>query len=197
LIRVAYPVPPVRQFRLRLELATRRTRRAIEERRRDLRNRDTRSRSNGGLTAAPDTLCEANSLHLRWREDVRHWRTAYNEFEDRYDHLVGLLCLAAHEGVTAKREEAYKEQRVWFLHNYAEVQRELGRYLRTDPSDTTPGLWGRRPCDGYEALFLPGSLDALLAADNGNLIGRLTRTQEALTAWDDSLRRSEQVLEVK
>jgi hypothetical protein len=193
LIRVAYPVPPVRQFRLRLELATRRTRRAIEQRRRDLRGRDTWSR-NGGLTAAPDTFSEANSPNVSWREDICHWRAAYNEFEDRYDRLVGLLCLAAHEGVTAKGEEAYKEQRIWFLQNYTEVQRELGRYLRMDPSDTTPGLWGRRPCDAYEALFLPNSLDAMLNADNGNLIGRLTRTQEALTAWDDSLRRSEQVL---
>jgi hypothetical protein len=122
-------------------------------------------------------------------------RTSYNQFEDRYDRLVGLLCLAAHEGVTAKREEAYRAQRLWFLQNYAQVKRELGRYLQSDPTDTAPGLLGRRPCDAYEALFLPGSLDAMFSADNGNLIGRLTRTQEALTAWDESLRRAEATLD--
>jgi hypothetical protein len=175
-IRVAYPVPPVRQFRLRLELATRRTRRAIEQR------------------SAPHTLREGDALHSRWREDIRLWRASYNEFEDRYDRLVGLLCLAAHEGITPSREDAYREQRLWFLQNYASVKRELGRYLCSDPSDTTPGLWGRRPCDAYEALFLPGSLEGMLAADNGNLIGRLTRTQEALTAWNESLRRAEKAL---
>lgn len=180
MIRIAYPVPPARPFRLRLELATRRTRRAIEQRRRDLRS---------GEVFPP------KALPPRWQDEIRLWRLSYNQFEDRYDRLVGLLCLAAHEGVTAKREEAYREQRLWFLQHYAPLKRELGRYLQSDPTDTAPGLLGRRPCDAYEALFLPGNLEAMFSADNGDLIGRLTRTQEALTAWDESLRSAEAALD--
>lgn len=130
----------------------------------------------------------------RWRGTVVHAREAYDQFEDRYEDLIGLLFSAAHEGITRKREEGYREKRAWFLKNYAEVKRELARYLTSDPDDTAPSLWGRRTCDAFEALFLPANLKTMLGTDGGHVIGRLNRTQAALTAWDNDIRHSEAAL---
>jgi hypothetical protein len=105
--------------------------------------------------------------------------------------LVAVLCLAAQEGVTPEREARYREQRTWFVKNYAGVKSELGRFMDTDESDTAPGMWGRRSCDAFEALFLPTTLQGMLTADNGHLIGRLMRTQNAMMAWDERLSSAE------
>jgi hypothetical protein len=169
------------QIRLRLELATRRTRRALEERRRALR-------------AASEARREARDvyLRLRWREDLLRERRAFEGFYEQYDALVGLLCLAAQEGVTPGAEEEYRTLRAWFCARYPAIKPALSAHLQSDPNDALlPGPWGRRACDGFEALFLPPTLDAMFAADGGNLIGRLMRTQAAVTGWQESIARRE------
>ncbi len=171
MIRTAYPVPPMKQLSLRFELATRRTRRALEQRRRTLIV-DTK---------APRAAQE-DYLHLRWREDLEREQAAFTAFYERYDTLVGLLCLAAHEGNNAETEEEYREHRTWFTANYADVKRSLALHLESDESDTFPTRFGRRACDAFEALYQPPTLHSLLENDGGTLIGRMMRTQNALEA---------------
>jgi hypothetical protein len=170
----------VRQFRFSLELVTRRTRRAFEERRRALRS---------GAALSPPTPAEVT----RRRESAARVRTLYISFEEHYDDLVGLLCVAAQEGVTPGRESEDRERRRWFVSHYAQVKPEVSRFLQADTSDSTPSLWGHRSCDAFEALFLPGSIGAVLSADGGNLIGRLIRTQTALADWEETLHRADEV----
>lgn len=181
MIRTSYPVPPMTQIRLRVELATRRTRRALEQRRRDLRA-DAEARR-----AARDDY-----LRLRWREDLVRERAAFDAFYDQYDALVGLLCLAAHEGLEPRMEAEYTERRAWFCARYPKMKLLLAAHLQNDTSDTLPGLWGRRSCDAFEALFYPGTIAEMLESDGGNLIGRLMRTQSALESWDADLSRKEE-----
>ena len=173
-------MPPVRQFRFSLELVTRRTRRAFEERRRALRS---------GAALAPPAAAELT----RRREFAARLRTLYASFETHYDDLVGLLCVAAQEGVTPGMEAEYRERRRWFISHYGQVRPEVSRFLQADASDSAPSLWGHRACDAFEALFLPGSIGAVLSADGGNLIGRLIRTQTALAAWEETLHRADEV----
>lgn len=180
MIRTSYPVPPMTQIRLRLELATRRTRRALEQRRRVLR-----------AEAEARRAADDDYLRLRWREDLARERAAFTEFYDQYDSLVGLLCLAAHEGIEPRMETEYRERRAWFCARYPKVKSLLNAHLEGDASDTLPGLWGRRACDAFEALFYPASIAAMLETDNGNLIGRLMRTQTALGLWETNLTRKE------
>lgn len=180
MIRTAYPVPPMKQLSLRFELATRRTRRALEQRRRHL-IADAEARR-----AAHDDY-----LRLRWREDLERERADFAEFYDRYDSLIGILCLAAHEGNCAEFEEEYRELRSWFCGQYPKIKRSFAEHLSADESDTTTALFGRRPCDAFEALFLPPSVAALLENDGGNLIGRMMRTQTALEERQTALKREE------
>ena len=88
-------------------------------------------------------------------------------------------------------EEEYRSQRAWFCAHYPPVKPTLSRHIEPDSSDGLPGLWGRRACDGFEAMFFPPSLEAMFASDGGNLIGRLMRTQAALDAWQASIARKE------
>jgi len=172
----------MKQIRLRLDLATRRTRRALEQRRRTLLT-ETDCRK---AAAEGDVY-----LLLRWREDTERAQHIYEEFYDRYDSLIGLVCLAAHQGIEPHLEEEFRERRAWFVSNYPQrVQPLIARYLETDAADTVSTIWGRRACDLFEALYQPQSIAALLEADGGNLIGRMMRAQRALGAWEEHLRRA-------
>ena len=108
-------------------------------------------------------------------------------------HGLERVRVAAQEGVTPGREAVYRERRRWFISHYGHVKPEVSRFLQADASDSAPSLWGHRSCDAFEALFLPGSIGAVLSADGGNLIGRLIRTQTALAAWEETLHRADEV----
>jgi hypothetical protein len=162
LIRANYPTPPLQQLRLRLQSAARRTTRAIEE----------RQRGHGA-------------------DDLRRKRRGYLEFYDQYDALIGLLCLSAHEGIKAEHEIEYRERRAYFTKRYPAVKPSLTPHLDYDSSDMFPTSQGPRPCDAFEALFMPATILAMLESDGGNLIGRMMRTQSALSAWDAALAEEE------
>ena len=147
MIRTAYPVLPVNKFRLQWERATRRTRGALEERCRSLRSGGPEL-PHGPDNALPDTL------QARY-DSLRFQNVAYREFEERFDRLVGLICVAAQEGITPEREAAYREQRRWFITGYSRVRPFVSGFLTPCISDRAPGLWRQRPCDAFEALFLP------------------------------------------
>jgi hypothetical protein len=185
-IRTAFPISRAKQIQLRFETVARRTRRALEERRRSLRTESNDS--------APVIVPHDDYLMLRWRDEVHRKRASYETFYDRYDNLIGLICISAQEGITLKREEEYREQRSWFMKNYPLVKRELVRYLESDHADSAPGMWGKKSCDNFEALFLPYSLKALLKADEGDMIQRLMVTQSALASWEELLAGSEAAL---
>lgn len=178
-IRIISPIPLSPTVRTGLRQATRRTRDTLEKRRRAL------FAGRGEALALPDSY-----LRLRWQDELTRTRALFTEFYDRYDGLVGLLCAAAQDGIAPGMEEEYRERRTWFVANYRQAKRFVKPFLAIDPSDRR----GRRPCDGFEALYAPASIGAMLTTDGGNLIGRLMRTQEALGAWETDLRRQEQIL---
>jgi len=181
MIRIDYPARgPMTQLRQRLHLATRRTRRALEERRRALR----------ALADARDAAHD-DYLRLRWRQELARERRTYDELSREHDALVGLLCAAAHEGIKPGMEDDYKTLRAWFCAHYPEAKRALSAHLESYPSDGVTGRFGRRTCDAVEALFFPPTIAAMLASDGGNLIGRLVRIQEALGAWQKGIVRRE------
>src|SRR4051794_26430032 len=139
MIRTAYPTPPVRQFRLQLELVTRRTRRALFERCRALRSRPA------------DEIVERDSYaaYLKRREAVQRARVNYEVFEKQFDGLVGAVCFAAQEGVTPDAEAKFGEYRAWFLEHYKTIRPHLAPYETPDESDLIPTHWGMRRCDTF------------------------------------------------
>ena len=197
MIRIAYvtspPSAPMQQFRARLELAARRTRRSLEQRRRSLRSDNSRA------MIMADTGIN-DYFGRRWRQELMQTRAAYENFFHSYDTLVGLLCLAAHEGLKPEHEAEYRMLRAWFEAHYPALKPRVAAFLTSDESEvaadkaSTPRWSARartRPCDAFESLYFPKSVAALLESDSGGLIGRMMRTQDALAAWDRSLRREE------
>jgi hypothetical protein len=168
-IKTANPTPSVSEFRLQFNSESRRARRILERRR------------HTSVSSAQDMQQTYNAL----RDSI----AAYRELEPRFEDIVNLFCIAAHEGVTIEREAEFRTHRAWFLKHYSGFQSYLQDYLVADASDRAPGWWRLRPCDAFEALFLPRTLTAALESDNGHLIHRLTRTQNAMLAWQDALRR--------
>lgn len=188
MIRTSLPIPPAEQFRLRLELAARRTRRALEQRRRDLRfGAENALRA---ATAAPRVLHD-NYLRVRWQDELKLERANFDDFYAQYDALIGLLCLAAHEGNSVKIETEYKEKRAFFTSRYPKIKQFIAAHLQIDPNDTLQTLWGRRACDAFEAMFSPVSVAILLETDNGHLIERMVRANTALADWESDLEKRE------
>jgi hypothetical protein len=139
-------------------------------------------------------------LLLRWREDVKRQRSLFDSFYDQYDEMIGLLCAAAQVGIENRMEEEYQRRRAWFSANYRQrVQRLVEPFLtsasahNTD-SEVKASLWGHRPADSFEGLYLPSSIAVMLDADGGNLIERMMHTQEALGAWEAHIARQETAL---
>ncbi|MBC7807252.1 MAG: hypothetical protein H7145_14015 [Akkermansiaceae bacterium] len=188
MIRTSLPIPPAEQFRLRLELAARRTRRALEQRRRDLRfGAETALRV---ATTAPRVLHD-NYLRVRWQEELKLERATFNDFYNHYDSLIGLLCLAAHEGNSADIEADYKEKRTFFMSRYPKIKQYVAPHLEIDTNDTLQTLWGRRACDAFEAMFSSTTVGTLLETDNGHLIERMVRANTALADWEGDLEKRE------
>jgi hypothetical protein len=185
----------MKHLRLRLDLATRQTRRTLEKRRRSL------------LTEMAETerLKVGNVddvyLLLRWREDVKRQRSLFDSFYDQYDEMIGLLCAAAQVGIEDRMEEEYQRRREWFAANYRQrVQRLVEPFLtsvsaNSADSEVKAGLWGHRTADSFEGLYLPSSIAVMLDADGGNLIERMMHTQEALGAWEAHIARQETALD--
>lgn len=178
MIRVDYPPAgqgPLHLIRHRLQGATRRTRLVLQERRRELR--------------AETVLADAAGQRAARLADLDREQERYDALFARYDDLVGVLCAAAHEGIEPHMETEYRALRTWLCAHYPQSKRALSPFLQTDASDGVTGRFGRRACDAVEALFFPQTIAAMLASDNGNLIGRLLRTQEAFLAWQRGLTR--------
>ncbi len=191
MIRTSYPISPLKHLRLRLDLATRQTRLTLEKRRRSLLTEV------GGTERRKVANGTDIYLLLRWREDVRRQRSIFDSFYGQYDEMIGLLCEAAQMGIEARMEEEYLVRQAWFANNYPQrVQALVEPFLTFGGSDDQDmeirvGLWEHRATDSFEALYLPTTIAALLAADGGSLIGRMIHTQTVLGTWEAHIARQE------
>jgi hypothetical protein len=92
-------------------------------------------------------------------------------FEARFSDLIELICDAAQAGrVEPLMDAQYTVLRAWLYEHFPSVVPHL-------PSDA-PG--------DFEPLFHPPTLAAILADDQGELMGYLMRTQHAICAWKNA-----------
>jgi len=110
-------------------------------------------------------------------------------FCESYEDLLETLCGAAQFGIEPKHEQRYLTQRVEVERLYATVRPFLTAFLDFCPEDADAGLkLCGRPLDAFEALTASSDLTELLSMDDGNMISRLTRTQNAIARYDQHLR---------
>jgi len=113
----------------------------------------------------------------------------YSEFHRVYEGLVEVLCDGAQFGATPKLEKEYYELRRQMQATYPAVRPFVISFLEYVPNDLEAGLKLRgRPLDAFEVLVAAADLREFFDTDDGNMISRLTRTREALTAYGDHLR---------
>jgi hypothetical protein len=154
-----------------LELASRQTRRALEKRRRTLRERS--------LPALRSVTTTTAFTSLAWQVEP-----VYAIFETQFDDLIGIVCAAANEGNGPGFEAGFARCRSWWVQHYAWVKPHLAPFIEYSPADVAPAPTGQTVvCDPFEALWWYPSLATLLHADNGHLIDRLMRVQNAAEAW--------------
>jgi hypothetical protein len=161
-------------------------------------------RRNHGFIAADfaggvlSRLVFANRSRAKSRDLIRQRSTVPNieerqqqlaMFLESYEDLVETLCAAAQFGIEPKYEARYLVQRVETERLYSAVRPFLTPFLDFCPEDADAGLkLCGRPLDAFEALTVSGDLQELLSMDDGNMISRLTRTQNAIARYDQHLR---------
>lgn len=92
-------------------------------------------------------------------------------FEARFSDLIELICDAAQAGrVEPFMDAQYTVLRAWLHEYFPTVVHHL-------PADA--------PAD-FKPLFTPDTLAEILAADQGELMGYLMRTQHAICAWKNA-----------
>lgn len=148
-----------------------------------------------------DTIATLRTLPATVQEQIRQWRgqtialpveeqrVLLAEFYERYEQLVELICDAAFCENAEPFEAEYAVLRPWLQRAYPRLRPYLIAHLNHDPSDEAVGLQAQgKPTDAFEALFCFEKLEALLRADQGDLIGRIERTRSALYRYADYLR---------
>lgn len=109
-------------------------------------------------------------------------------FYERYEDLVETLCDAAQYGPTPKLQRSYDGHREWMKENYPSIRPYLVGYLRARDEEPEGRNARGESGDAFEALVSADNLDGFLADDDGGMIGRITRTREALTLYGEHLR---------
>jgi hypothetical protein len=106
------------------------------------------------------------------------WRT----FVDKFERFTPVLCTAAQYGVTQASEQEYLDLRTWFLDNYYELAPRLRPHMGSDVFGRLAGAYASqdRALDGFEAIFLPRTLNELLARDSGDLICVISQLSQAV-----------------
>ncbi|GBC93411.1 hypothetical protein HRbin15_01902 [bacterium HR15] len=148
-----------------------------------------------------EALSTLRTLPTTIREQVRQWRgqtvalpieeqrALLAEFYERYEQLVEIICDAAFCENAAPFEAQYAALRPWLQRAYPHLRPYLIAHLNCDPSDEAVGVQTQgKPTDAFEALFCFETLEALIRADQGDLIGRIERTRSALYRYADYLR---------
>jgi len=112
-----------------------------------------------------------------------------NEFTDRYEDLVEVLCSAAQFGPSPKLDAVYTDLRRIYDVQYASLRPFLISYLEFVPNDEQGGLkLCGRPLDAFEAIVAATDLHELIRQDDGSMISRINRTREALARYGEHLR---------
>lgn len=110
-------------------------------------------------------------------------------FYDKYEQLVELLCDSAQYGPDSRMEQRYADIRLTMHKQYPEIRRFVSVFLEIDLEDSrTPNTLYEKGVDAFEALWSSPTLQELLRSDDGNMIGRITRTREALNRYAEQLR---------
>jgi hypothetical protein len=109
--------------------------------------------------------------------------SAADEFADRYERLMSLLCDAAKNGCRPRLENEYGDIRRWLL------DRRTGRAghpaFRLSPA---PGVHGGAD-DPLIQIVGPATLADLLASDTGELIERISQVSEAVFEYCSRLQK--------
>lgn len=119
---------------------------------------------------------------------------AWQEFVEHYEQFTDLLCVAAKEGVSSRREARYASLRCWLLQNYPHVAPRLRPYLagcrengNTELTLVDPVSSHRRRLDCFESVLLPNTLEDLFREDSGGLIDLVSRVSDAVYKCDELL----------
>lgn len=87
----------------------------------------------------------------------RH-NTSAQEFADRFDALVDILCGAAKEGVTERRQKRYTELRSWF---------QVRQAILADILNQTHGdSCNQESTDCLHSLFQPESIEGVINSES-------------------------------
>lgn len=110
-------------------------------------------------------------------------------FYKRYEALVEALCDGAQYGPDSALEQRYQEHRAWMQRNYPALRGYLRPYL-DDPEAAGQGRieHHERQMDAFESLFGYPTLGTLLQHDDGDLIGAIVRTRQAMNSYGEHLR---------
>ena len=120
---------------------------------------------------------------------VRERQQELVRFYVNYENLIEVLCNLGTCGPTPGLESEYRAIRDWMLKNYPNVRRYVIAYLMYSAEDAQQSLdINGQAADAFEALFRAPSLNEFLEHDDGRMIGRITRTREALTLYGHHLR---------
>ena len=121
---------------------------------------------------------------------IRQRQEELASFYTQYESLVEILCDAAQYGPNSPLEAKYAELRDYMQRTYPEMRKYVIAYLDVAVEDAAGplDLYGHAT-DAYEALFAAPTLQEQIRADDGNMIGRIMRTREALNRYAENLRR--------
>jgi len=109
--------------------------------------------------------------------DVEARRQALQEFSDRYEDLVEVVCDAANAGNSPKFEARFESALPAYVDAYRPVRAFLISFLPPRSGDEF----------GWFAKF--ADLQTLLDADDGGLIGRIMETRAAMNDYSEHLQR--------
>ena|SRR5579883_1707002 len=150
----------------------------------------SRERAADAASALPPKLLRRGRAGIAAPSPLQNWR----DFVIRYEEFTDLLCVAAKDGCTDRREARYSALRCWLMENYHSVSMKLRPFLAQARLSATPSFTmvepfsrRRRPLDAFEALFTATSLADLLVRDGGGLIDHITNLSNAVYACDQEM----------
>jgi hypothetical protein len=153
----------------------------------------------GGLWRRLALQLKIRAKDRRFNREILRMRSAQPTARERqqelvrfymnYENLVEVLCDLGTCGPTPSLETSYRATREWMLKNYPTVRRYVIAYLKYNAEDAQQSLdINGHSADAFEALFTAPTLHEFLEHDDGNMIGRINRTREALTMYGHHLR---------
>ncbi|MDR3710265.1 MAG: hypothetical protein P4L33_18365 [Capsulimonadaceae bacterium] len=152
----------------------------VESARRPLRN--GRLGRRGILGAAP---ASARARRERLLRKANPRSASWDVFVEKFEKFTHLLCSAAQYGATSTIELEYLALRAWFLAHYYDHAPTIRASLGEDAA-LVYDVAADASCqmDRFEAVFLPRTIQELLAHDDGTLISLISRISQAVYSVD-------------